>query len=169
MSASIQWYQTIGAAPGIDTPQSTDSGQRNWDFKSTDTAGQAVDGQEITAGDFSMHIYTKLRFTGSFTSVDNVKFYASDINLSGAGVGAYILASGVVTASYAQPTIASRSGTWDPIPEYAASGIDITNADLIAGTPGFTNYVALQLKTTTSGASAGFGGETSFTVVWDEV
>lgn len=169
MAATLQWYQTNGAAPGNDTPQSQTDGVNNWDFKSVDTPGPAEDGEEITAGSFSMTVYAKLRFTGSFSSIDNVKFYASNINTSGYGVDAYILASGIESASYSAPTTVSRSGTWDPIPTLADSGVDIGTADLLAGTAGFSDYVGLQLKTTTSGAQAGYGGYSSFTVVYDEV
>lgn len=169
MAATLQWYQTNGAAPGNDTPQSQTDGVNNWDFKSVDTVGPAVAGEEITAGSFSMHVYAKIRFTGSFSSIDNVDFYASNVNTSGYGTGAYILASGIPVANYAAPSTVSQSGTWDPVPTLAVSGQDITTPDLVAGTPGFTDYIALQLKTMASGALAGYGGYTSFTVVYDEV
>ena len=169
MAATLQWYQTNGASPGIDTPQSQTDGVNNWDFKSVDTPGPAVAGEEITAGSFSMHIYTKIRFTGSFSSIDAVKFYASNTNLSGYGNGAYILCSGVIAANYAAPTIVSKSGTWHGISGVAVDGQDITTPDLIAGSTGFTDYAVLQLKTVASGALASYGGYTSFTVVYDEV
>ena len=169
MAATLQWYQTNGPAPGSDTPQSQTDGVNNWDFKSLDTVGPAVVGEEITAGSFSMHVYAKIRFTGSFSSIDNVDFYASNVNTSGYGTGAYILASGIPVTSYSAPSVVSKSGVWDPVPTVAASGQDITTPGLVAGTPGFTDYIALQLKTTTSDALAGYGGYTSFTVVYDEV
>lgn len=172
MAATLQWYQTNGAGAGNDTPQSQTDGVNNWDFKSVDTAGPAVAGEEITAGSFSAHIYAKIRFTGSFSSISDVKFYASNVNTSGYGTDAYILCSGVPVGSYSQPDTVSRSGIapiWLPVPTVSTSGEDITTADLVAGTAGFTDYIGLQLKTTTSGASAGYGGYTSFTVVYDEI
>ena len=169
MGATLQWYQTNGAGAGIDTPQSQTDGVNNWDFKSVDTVGVAVAGEEITAGSFSMHIYTKVRFTGSFSSIDNVLFYASVLNVSGFGEGAYIIASGIEVGSYSAPTAVSKSGTWALVPTLAASGQNITTPSLVAGTPGFTDYMGLQLKTQASGAIAGLGGYTSFTVVYDEI
>jgi len=169
MAATLQWYQTNGAAPGSDTPQSQTDGVNNWDFKSLDTPGPAVAGEEITAGSFSMDVYAKIRFTGSFSSIDAVKFYASTLNVSGYGTGAYIICSGVIAGSYAAPTVVSKSGTWDPVPSSSALGQDITTPALVAGTVGFTDYAALQLKTMASGATASYGGYTSFTVVYDEV
>jgi len=168
MAASIQFYQTNGTAPGSDTAQGTGGGSNDWDFKDIDTVGTSGSGEEIVAGDFSFHVYIKARFTGSFSSVDNVKYYASSLSLTGYGNDAYLIASGIPVANYADPTAASMSGTWDAIPVLAASGIDITTAGLIAGTAGYTDYVGLQLKTTISGAAAGTGGSTSFTMVWDE-
>lgn len=169
MAATLQWYQTNGAAPGTDTPQSQDTGINNWDFKNADTPGPAVAGEEITAGSFSYHVYSKIRFTGSFSSIDSVKFYASNTNTSGYGNEAYILCSGVPAGSYAAPSAVSKSGTWYEISGTSTDGQDITTPGLVAGTAGFTDYAALQLKTTTSGAIAGYGGYTSFTVVYDEV
>jgi hypothetical protein len=169
MAATLQWYQTNGAAPGTDTPQSQDDGINNWDFKSVDTPGPAVAGEEITAGSFSMHVYAKIRFTGSFSSIDAVKFYASTLNVSGYGTDAYIICSGVIAGDYAAPTAISKSGTWDAVPTLSVSGQDITTPALVAGTAGFTDYAALQLKTTASGAIASYGGYTSFTVVYDEI
>lgn len=180
MAATFQFYQTHGAAPGTDQPQGVGQGSNDWDFKSNGNPG-TVDSvtpanDAITAGDFSYHVYAKVKFdqpaTGTpFTSITNVKYYASVLNVSGYGPsgsdGAYILASG--TDTYAEPTATSQSGVWDVIPTLAASGVDISTAALAAGTAGFTNWVGLQLKTAASGAAAGFGGLTSFTVVWDEV
>ena len=169
MAATLQWYQTNGAPPGTDTPQSQTNGINNWDFKSVDTPGPAVAGEEITAGSFSMDIYSKIRFTGSFSSITNINFYASNVNLSGYGNGAYILVSGKNVGDYAAPTIASKSGTWDPTPTLAVSGQNLDTPGLEAGTAGFSDYVVLQLKTVASGALASYGGYTSFTVSYDEV
>ena len=169
MAATLQWYQTNGAAPGTDTPQSQTAGVNNWDFKSVDTAGPAVAGEEITAGSYSFHVYAKVRFTGSFSSIDSVKFYASSEDLTGYGTGAWILCSGIAAADYAAPTAVSKSGTWNEISGTVTYGQDLTTPDLVAGTAGFTDYAALQLKTTTTSAVAGYGGYTSFTVVYDEI
>ena len=168
MAATLQWYQTNGSIPGTDTPQSQTTGINTFDFKSTDTPGPAIAGEEITAGFFSQHVYTKIRFTGSFGSITDVKFYASSIDVSGYGEGAYILGSGVISASYS-PGSNSMSGTWLPIGSGLVDGLDLSTTDLYEGTPGFTDYAALQLKTTTSGAVADYGGYTSFTVVYSEI
>ena len=169
MAATLQWYQTNGASPGVDTPQGTTNGLNNWDFKSVDTAGPAIAGEEITAGNFSFTIWTKARFTGSFSSITNVKFYASTLNVSGYGTNAYILASGYPVAGYITPAAASMSGTWHTISGTALNGQEISTATLAAGTAGFTDYASLQLKTMASGADVGYGGYTSFTMVYDEV
>jgi hypothetical protein len=169
MAATVVFYQTNGAAPGVDTAQGTGNGSNDWDFKNVDTPGPAVLGEEITAGDFSYHVYVKAYFAGSFSSISNVKYYASNLNLTGAGTDAYIVASGVAAANYAQPSNVSRSGVWRGVPVYAASGIDIGTASLAAGTPGFTKYVALQLKTVVSNATPGVIGYTTFTLTYDEI
>lgn len=169
MAATVQFYQTTGAAPGLDTAQGTGSGSNDWDFKSLDAPGPIQPGEEITAGDFSTHAYIKARFGGTFTSITSVKYYASDLNLSGCGTGAYIIGSGILAANYSQPSSVSKSGTWNPIPTISNSGIDISTAALAAGTPGFTNYVGLQLKTNVSGALPGRSSFTSFTLTYTEI
>lgn len=172
MAADFQFFQTTGPAPGVDTPQGTGNGSNDWDFKSNGQAGIATASDTIRAGDYSYHVYVRGKFTqptsgAQFSSITNVKYYGSNINLSGYGNGAAIYASG--TETYAQPSNVAKSGTWDPIPEYAASGIDIGTTDLEAGTAGWTDWVGLQLKTGANNATAGYRAFQTFTVVYDEV
>lgn len=175
MSARFQFYQTYGASPGIDVPQGIGANSNDWDFKRTDEPGPITTPttQGIYAGNFSMQAYLRGRFdqptdgSPQFSSVDNVKFYASTVNLSGCGNGAYILASG--TGTFAQPATTSKSGVWAPIPTLAVSGLTIGSAGLTVGTAGWTNWVGLQLKTNVSGASAGYSAYSNFTIVWDEI
>lgn len=172
MAADFQFFQTTGAAPGVDSPQGTGNGSNDWDFKANGTPGKAAVADTIRAGDYSFHVYVRGRFTQptsgtQFSSITNIKYYGSTINLSGYGDGAAIYASG--TDTYSEPSAVSRSGTWDPIPEVSASGVDIGTAALEAGTPGWTDWVGLQLKTGAQNASAGFRAFQQFTLVYDEV
>lgn len=178
MAADLQFYQTNGVAGSQkDSPQGVGNGSNDWDYKAKDSAGKVSsdpvgNGEAIRAGDFSYHVYTKLKFsqpaTGTqWSSISNVKWYISQLNLSGYGNGAYILASG--TATYATPSNTSKSGVWDPAPTSSASGIDISTTSLANGTPGFTKFVASQLKTGATGASPGKQPLQYFTVVYDEV
>ena len=175
MAARFQFYQSNGTSPGTDSAQVTGAGSNDWDFKRVDLPGpiSGVATEGIYAGDFSMQVYLRGRFdqptdgSSAFSSISNVKFYASSLDLSGCGTGAYILASG--TPTYTQPAATSKSGTWSPIPTVAASGILIGTAALTAGTAGLTDWVGLQLKTNVSGASAGYSAYSSFTVVYDEI
>ena len=177
MSARFQFFQTYGSSPGTDVPQGTGGNSNDWDFKRLDLPGPIeaanVATQGIFAGDFSMQVYVRAKFdqptdgSAAFTSISNVKFYASSLNLSGCGLGAYVLASG--TAVYSQPASTSKSGIWNPIPELAVSGITIGTAGLTGGAAGWTDWVGLQLKTNVSGAAAGYSAYSSFTVVYDEI
>jgi len=176
MAASFQFYQTIGATPGTDTPQGIGASSNDWDFKRVDTAGPITDpaSQGIYAGDFSMHVYIRGYFqqptdgSPAWSSISGVKFYASELNLSGCGTGAYVLVSGTASYSFA-PASTSKSGTWSPVPELSVSGIDIGTAGLLAGTAGWTQWVGLQLKTVASGATTGYSSYSSYTVVYDEI
>lgn len=172
MAADFQFFQTTGPAPGVDNPQGSGNGSNDWDFKANGNPGTAAIADTIRAGDYSYHVYVRGQFSQpasgtQFSSISNVKYYGSNINLSGYGNGAAIYASG--TDTYAQPSDTAMSGTWDPLPEYAASGVDISTTALAAGTPGSTDWVALQLKTGAVNASPGFRALQQFTLVYDEV
>lgn len=172
--ADFQFYQTYGAAPGIDVPQGTGNATNDWDFKADGSPGvySGAAAERIRAGDFSYHVYVRGRFSQpasgpAFSSITNVKYYCSLMNLSGYGAGAYILASG--TSVYAQPSAVSKSGVWPAIPTAEASGIEIGTSALEAGTPGYTKWVGIQLKTSANSASAGLNPYQYFTVVYDEI
>jgi hypothetical protein len=172
MAADYQFYQTTGATPGVDTPQGIGNGSNDWDFKSNGDPGKATAADTIRAGDYSYHIYVRGRFTQpasgvQFSSITNVKYYGSNINLSGYGNGSAIYASG--TTVYAEPSNTGMSGVWDPIPQVSASGVDISTSDLAAGTPGWTDWVAIQLKTGAINAGTGFQSFQQFTIIYDEV
>lgn len=174
MPASLQFYQTYGTSPGTDALQGTGGATNDWDFKG-DTSPGVYSGsaaERIRAGDYSYDVYVRVRFNQpssgtQFTSITNVKYYCSLLNLSGYGTGAAIYASG--TSTYSTPNDTAKSGTWDPVPTSAASGIDISTATLASGNSGWTDWVALQLKTGAAGASAGFGNFQYFTLVYDEI
>jgi hypothetical protein len=175
MGAVVQFYQTYGPSPGTDVPQGMGSGSNDWDFKRTDEPGPITNpsDQGIFAGNPSMDVYIKAKFNqpsdGSpyWTSIDNVVFYASVLDLTGCGAGAYILASG--TNIYNQPSDISKLGSWDIVPTSAVSGINIGTPNLAAGIAGWTNWVGLQLKTTVSDAIAGYSSYNSFTICYDEI
>lgn len=174
MPASLQFYQTYGAAPGTDVAQGTGAATNDWDFKADSSAGaySGAASERIRAGDYSYHVYVRARFTQpvsgvQFSSITNIKYYCSQLNLSGYGTGAAIYASG--TDTYATPTNVAKSGVWDLIPTSSASGIDLSTATLASGNSGWTDWVALQLKTGAAGASAGLGNYQYFTLVYDEI
>jgi hypothetical protein len=171
MAAIFRFYQTCGEAPGKDYAQGFGDGSNDWDFKSVDEPGQAVEGQEIRAGDCSMHVYVRGYFAQptagpQWTSVRNVKFWCSQLNLSGCGDGATVSASAMDT--YAQPTTDDMSGTWGAVPTVAASGLDVTPGTGLTA-PGYTKWVALQLKTGAANVSSGPAGMQYFTVSYDEI
>ena len=177
MSASFQFHQTIGASPGTDTPQGIGASSNDWDFKRVDVAGPITDpaSQGIYAGGFSMQVYIRGNFqqptdgSPAWSSISGVKFYASDLNLSGCGTGAYVLSSSGIATYNFTPASTSKSGTWSPVPQVLANGINIGTAGLLAGTAGWTQWVGLQLKTVASGATTGYSSYSSYTIVYDEI
>lgn len=170
MAANFQFYQTCA---GVDYAQGTGQGSNDWDFKNKDAPGKSAGAADaIRAGDFSYHVYVRGYFgqpaSGpQWSSIQNVKYYASQVNLSGYGDGSYILAKDI--SVYSPATGQSMSGVWSPIKTVAASGVDLSTSGLVAGTPGWTKWAGLQLKTGATNASPGAQPYQYFTIVWDEV
>lgn len=172
MAAEFQFYQTYGPGGGVDVPQGTGGGSNDWDFKDVDSPGPGSAATAITAGDFSYQVYVRGKFAHpaggpNFSAITNIRYYASNLDLTGYGTGAYVLGSGLT--AYPGGSNASMSGTWDPIPTVGVSGIDVSTANLGAGTEGYTNWVGLQLKTTTTSPVPGAGGLITWTLQYDEV
>jgi hypothetical protein len=179
MPANFQFFQTYGTSPGTDYALGTGLGTYDWDFKSVDTPGLIdpanATTQCIVAGDFSMVTYLRGKFSQPtsgppFSSITNVRFYASTLTLTGLGTDAYILASGGPT--YNTPTKNSISGLsgWISVPTTSGSGLDIGTTILSGSAGGWTNWVGLQLRTFYTGSVAGYGSnEFAFTVTYDEI
>ena len=171
MAAIFRFYQTCGEAPGQDYAQGFGDGSNDWDFKSVDVPGQAVEGQEIRAGDCSMQVYVRGYFAQptagtQWSRISNVKFWCSQLNLSGYGDGAVIGATS--TPTYVQPAVDDMTGSWGAVPTALANALDLTpGSGLVA--PGYTKWAALQLKTGTANVVAGSAASQYFTVSYDEI
>jgi hypothetical protein len=170
MSASIQMYQWCS---GQQYAQGIGLGSNDWDFKNKDAPGPSAGAADaIRAGDFSYHVYLRAYFNQpasgvNWSSISNIKYYGSSIDLSGYGDGAYILAKDLTT--YTPATGQSMSGIWDVLPTTASSGVDISTSGLVTGTPGWTEWVGLQLKTNSTNALPGQRSYQYFTLIWDEI
>jgi hypothetical protein len=173
MASTSQINDVTGAAPG--TPTDLDAGTSTppthaRDFMNKDKSGTAVTADAIARQDArSYYFYLQLHLTGTFTSATNVKAYLADKDLSKMGTSPTPKITGSVVAYAAYVQAASTADTGDSnMPETAAGALDISNAGLAAGTPGYSEMVRMQI---TVGADATPGTYTAlgtFTVFWTE-
>jgi hypothetical protein len=165
MAATFNWYQYNGAATA---ETSLGTGGNLVNFKANDTAGTAqYDTNPITAGANSMLIYLKGAWGGTFNKIDNLQFWQSTAFSPATGLSIYWLTNG--TNAYAAPSTATTvAANAVPTSDPAAENIYIggTAAGSLAAA-GKSDYVPLQLRTTTA-AAAGDTSLAEFTLQYDE-
>lgn len=166
MSASFQWSGTYGASPG--TPVDLGVSGNLFNFKSLDSLTSASDytANPITAGNRSYEIWLRAKFEGSFNQIQNLQFYKSAGTY---GTGISIKWDGDTTG-YATPVSSASSiatadvPTADPGTANVSIGGELTGALTASG---YSNYVVLQLGTTTA-TSAGDTNAYTFVLQYDE-
>lgn len=123
-----------------------------------------VSNYPITAGENSYEKYIRAKFSGTFTKIENMKFWKSSGDYKTGETIAYRL---VVT--YATPVTTDMGGTTVPITEGTAVVIHAADGTtLYIDSPGYTEYFVLQLKTSGS-TPAGSVNQKIFTCQYDEV
>lgn len=159
MAATFQFSQSNGSGE-TKTDIGNGSGGNYFNFKNADTATPSdYTTYPITAGNCSYEVYLQGHWTGTFSSISNVKFWMSTKSLTGYGTGASIHAAVVAPASYATPSTTENADS--ACPESEGSALSLTYLS------NYCSYVRLQLETE-SDASAGTGGTSTFTLKYDE-
>jgi hypothetical protein len=159
MAATLQWSEANGAGEVV-----TD-GISNINFGDIDQANIVIATYPIIAGNNSYEKNIKLKFSGTFTEISNIKFWKSAGAL---GTGESIKADEVT--SYVQPVKTTSPRAVTAIPAVVGSAIVVHSA---AGATtitaaGYTRYICLQLQTTGSIATGNIA-EKTLTVQYDEV
>lgn len=163
MPASFQFSESNGSGP---TP--TD-GITNLNFGSIDDKEIVPASHPVVAGNNSYEKNIRIKFTGSWTEISNMKFW----KYSGDYVTDEIIKANEVT-TYVQPVETTSTRAVDAIPIVVGSAIVIHSyegADTItygSGVSGYSRYICLQLQTTSS-TPAGSVNQKTFRFQYDEV
>lgn len=166
MSATYNWAQTYGTSPGTRTDLGTSGNLAN--FKDADDATASnYDSNPIIAGNNSYEVWLQGHWTGSFNQIDNLQFWMSTDFSPNTGLS--VVWDGEQT-SYATPTSGDSAVATTSVPTSDPGTANVSIGGNLAGSlsaAGYSDYIVLQLQTTTSAAA----GDTSlavFTLQWDE-
>lgn len=169
MSAVFAWTQSNGAASAVAETSLGISGNL-FNFKKNDSAVAAdYSSNPITAGDKSMEVYLRAKFTGSFNKIDNLQFWKSTDFSPATGLAVKWYPNGL--SAYATPTSGlSKAISAVPSGDPGAANLRVgafsaLSASLAAS--GYSSYIVLQLNTT-SAAAAGDTSLATFTLNYDE-
>ena len=169
MVATFQWCQSNGAGETITV------GIGSINFGSADQANLDPETYPITAGSYSYEVYIFGRFTGTYTKIDNIKFWKSSGNYV---TGETIFWTGsVLRSNYAQPVQTKSTVAIGSVPTTEPASANVTIGGSLTGslynsgsgtTGSDTDYIVMQTEITTA-ASPGATNYKQFTLSYDEV
>lgn len=163
MAATFGWAQSNGAGQTV-----TDLGSSGnlFNFKTNDDATAAnYSSNPITAGNSSMEVFLRGKFTGTFNKIDNLQFWQSTAFSPSTGLQ---VTAAMNNVSYSTPSTTDNAASNVPTSDPGTANVSIGGA--LTGSlsaSGYSDYIKLQLDTTASAAP----GDTSlatFTLQYDE-
>jgi hypothetical protein len=120
----------------------------------------------ITAGNYSYEKWIKANFSGTFTRIENIKFWKS----AGAYVTGEVINFTGEYSTYTAPTTSASSFASSAVPTSEPS-VNVSIGGSLSGSlsaEGSSDFIILQASITTS-ASAGATNSKTFTLTYDEV
>ena len=154
MAATFQWSESNGAG------QTVTNGILNVNYGNLDSPNLASPNNRVVAGNNGYEKWNRGRFSGTYTTIDNLKFWKSAGSL---GTGVSIKAA--VNAAYATPTTSTSVVATVNVPTTEGTALVPTSP---GASPDFSGYITHQLQTTIS-ASPGSIGTQTFSLKYDEV
>ena len=159
MVAVFGWVEYLANATATATPT-------NLNLGSTTAANLAASTYPITAGTYSYEKWIRGLWTGSFTRIENLKFWMTDTAYV---TGETLKMTGFAT-QYATPiTVVSTIATTVMPTSEPSTNVSIggtTTGSLVA--TGYSDFIVIQASITTA-ASAGATNQKTFTLQYDEV
>lgn len=153
MAATFEWSESNGAGQTVTTPVS------NVNYGSVDAPNITPSANPIAAGNNSFEKWNRGRFSGTYTSIANLRFYKS--------AGSYVTGESIkaaVNAAYATPTASTSSVATAAVPTTEGSALVPTAP---GSSPSFSGYIITQLQTTVSTPPGNVNTKT-FTLKYDE-
>ena len=173
MAATVELKIYTGTNAGTENPATGDA--TNWNLMATDNYDSTGTDYQSAANrisvpssgtNYSYERWMRLKFSGTFNEISNIKFYHSAGTLSDANLD--LLAGATTTAATptnSASTVATTTLTgWDS----AAEAIDITPSGNITTSPGYSNYAVVQLKVPSTVTTPGDIGSQTITFQYDE-
>jgi hypothetical protein len=153
MTATFEWSESNGAG------QTVTNSISNLNYGSNDSFNIVPATYPITAGNNSFEKWNRGRFSGTYNSVSNLKFYKS--------AGAYVTGEAIkaaVNAAYATPTATTSVVATADVPTTLGAAIAPSSP---GASPSFSGYIISQLQTTGS-TPPGNVNQKTFTLQYDE-
>jgi hypothetical protein len=167
MSATYNWAQTYGSS-GSETTSDLGASGNLFNFKDADDATAAnYSSNPVVAGTNSYEVWLRAHFTGTFNEIDNLQFWMSTDFDPNTGLSVKYTAD---QESYVTPVKTESTIADTAVPTSDPGTANVTIDGELSGSleeAGYSDYIVLQLQTTTSAAS----GDTSlavFTCQYDE-
>lgn len=153
MTATFDFAESNGAGETV-TPSIS-----NVNFGNTDASNITPASNPVTAGSNSYEKWVRGHFTGTYSSVSNLKFYKS--------AGAYVTGESIVAAvnsAYATPVATTSIVAVSTVPTTLGTAIVPTAP---GASPSYSGYITMQLQTTVSTPPGNVNTKT-FTLQYDE-
>jgi hypothetical protein len=153
MAATFSWSESNGAG---ETP--TD-GISNINFGSVDSPNIVPASNPVAAGNNSYEKWNRGKFSGSYTSIANLRFWKS--------AGSYVTGESIkaaVNSAYATPVATTSIVATVAIPTSEGSALNPTAP---GASPSYSAYIIMQLQTTGS-TPPGAVNQKTFSLKYDE-
>lgn len=159
MVATFNWIEYLALETTTDTPT-------NFNFGSTIATDLNPETYPISVGNNSYEKYFKANFTGTFTSISDLRFYKSDGDYV---TGEQIDFTGEAT-SYVIPVVTASTVATTTLPVADPGTANVSIGGNLAGTlvaPGTSDFIVLQNQIA-SYASSGSTNQKTFTFLYTE-
>lgn len=154
MAATFAWSESNGAGETV-----TD-GILNVNFGNLDSPNLSSPNNRVVAGNNSYEKWNRGKFSGSYTTIDNLKFYKSAGSLP-----SNVTIKAEVNTAYATPTDSTSSVALNNVPTTEGSALV---PDSTGASPDYSGYIIMQMQTTIA-ATPGAVPTQTFTMKYDEV
>ncbi len=154
MAATFEHSESNGAGEAVT------NGIANTNFGNTDGPNLSAPNNQVVAGNNSFEKWYRGRYSGSFTTISNLRFWKS----AGA-LPANVTIKAAADAAYATPVDTTSVVATVDVPTVEGSALTPAAP---SGNPDFSGYLTLQMQTTVAAVPGAVPTQT-FTLKYDEV
>ena len=171
MAATVELKIYTGTDAGTESPSSGDAS--NWNLMSTDaydSSGTDYQTNKIQVPDsgtnYSYERWMKLKFSGTFNKIENIKAWHSAGSLSDGNLDlkAGVTDTGATPVNTASSVATTTLTSWDAEGE----AFDLTPSGGITSSPGYSKYLVTQLVVPSTVTTPGDIGSQTITFQYDE-